>query len=238
MSTYPIVDHEYDVIVVGAGGSGLRAAVGLAEAGLKTACISKVFPTRSHTAAAQGGISAALGNMSEDDWRWHMYDTVKGADWLGDQDAIEYLCKEAPRAVIELEKYGVPFSRTEEGKIYQRPFGGMTANYGNGIAQRTCAAADRTGHAILHTLYGQALKKNTEFFIEYFALDFFDNYLSITVFTLFLIFAGLHLKLGLGEIVEDYIQDERLKGILNKLIMLYAAILPVVGIVSLIIIIL
>ncbi|MBM5786878.1 MAG: succinate dehydrogenase flavoprotein subunit [Pelagibacterales bacterium] len=171
MSTYPIVDHEYDVIVVGAGGSGLRAAVGLAEAGLKTACISKVFPTRSHTAAAQGGISAALGNMSEDDWRWHMYDTVKGADWLGDQDAIEYLCKEAPQAVIELEKYGVPFSRTDEGKIYQRPFGGMTANYGNGIAQRTCAAADRTGHAILHTLYGQALKKNTEFFIEYFALD-------------------------------------------------------------------
>ena len=171
MSSYPIIDHEYDVIVVGAGGSGLRAAVGLAEAGLKTACISKVFPTRSHTAAAQGGISAALGNMSEDDWRWHMYDTVKGADWLGDQDAIEYLCKEAPRAVIELEKYGVPFSRTEEGKIYQRPFGGMTANYGNGIAQRTCAAADRTGHAILHTLYGQALKKNTEFFIEYFALD-------------------------------------------------------------------
>ena len=171
MSTYPIIDHEYDVIVVGAGGSGLRAAVGLADAGLKTACISKVFPTRSHTAAAQGGISAALGNMSEDDWRWHMYDTVKGADWLGDQDAIEYLCKEAPRAVIELEKYGVPFSRTEEGKIYQRPFGGMTANYGNGIAQRTCAAADRTGHAILHTLYGQALKKNTEFFIEYFALD-------------------------------------------------------------------
>jgi succinate dehydrogenase / fumarate reductase flavoprotein subunit len=171
MNTYPIVDHEYDVIVVGAGGSGLRAAVGLAEAGLKTACISKVFPTRSHTAAAQGGISAALGNMSEDDWRWHMYDTVKGADWLGDQDAIEYLCKEAPQAVIELEKYGVPFSRTDEGKIYQRPFGGMTANYGNGIAQRTCAAADRTGHAILHTLYGQALKKNTEFFIEYFALD-------------------------------------------------------------------
>lgn len=171
MSSYPIIEHEYDVIVVGAGGSGLRAAVGLTEAGLKTACISKVFPTRSHTAAAQGGISAALGNMSEDDWRWHMYDTVKGADWLGDQDAIEYLCKEAPRAVIELEKYGVPFSRTEEGKIYQRPFGGMTANYGNGIAQRTCAAADRTGHAILHTLYGQALKRNTEFFIEYFALD-------------------------------------------------------------------
>ena len=171
MSKYEIIDHEYDAIVVGAGGSGLRAAVGLSEAGLKTACISKVFPTRSHTAAAQGGISAALGNMGEDDWRWHMYDTVKGADWLGDQDAIEFLCKEAPQAVVELEKYGVPFSRTEEGKIYQRPFGGMTKNYGNGVIQRTCAAADRTGHAILHTLYGQALKKNTEFFIEYFALD-------------------------------------------------------------------
>ncbi|MDB2693745.1 succinate dehydrogenase flavoprotein subunit, partial [Candidatus Pelagibacter bacterium] len=159
------------VIVLGAGGSGLRAAVGLSEAGLKTACISKVFPTRSHTSAAQGGISASLGNMGEDDWRWHMYDTVKGADWLGDQDSIEYLCKEAPAAVIELEKYGVPFSRTDDGKIYQRPFGGMTKNYGNGIVQRTCAAADRTGHAILHTLYGQALKHNTEFFIEYFALD-------------------------------------------------------------------
>ena len=171
MSTYKIIDHEYDAIVVGAGGSGLRAAVGLSEAGLKTACISKVFPTRSHTAAAQGGISAALGNMGEDDWRWHMYDTVKGADWLGDQDAIEFLCKEAPQAVVELEKYGVPFSRTEEGKVYQRPFGGMTKNYGNGVVQRTCAAADRTGHAILHTLYGQALKRNTEFFIEYFALD-------------------------------------------------------------------
>ena len=171
MSKYEIIDHEYDAIVVGAGGSGLRAAVGLSEAGLKTACISKVFPTRSHTAAAQGGISAALGNMGEDDWRWHMYDTVKGADWLGDQDSIEFLCKEAPKAVIELEKYGVAFSRTEEGKIYQRPFGGMTKNYGNGVIQRTCAAADRTGHAILHTLYGQALKKNTEFFIEYFALD-------------------------------------------------------------------
>ena len=171
MSTYKIIDHEYDAIVVGAGGSGLRAAVGLSEAGLKTACISKVFPTRSHTAAAQGGISAALGNMGEDDWRWHMYDTVKGADWLGDQDAIEFLCKEAPQAVVELEKYGVPFSRTEEAKIYQRPFGGMTKNYGNGVVQRTCAAADRTGHAILHTLYGQALKRNTEFFIEYFALD-------------------------------------------------------------------
>ncbi|MDB9930723.1 succinate dehydrogenase flavoprotein subunit [Candidatus Pelagibacter sp.] len=171
MGSYKIIDHEYDVIVLGAGGSGLRAAVGLSEAGLKTACISKVFPTRSHTSAAQGGISASLGNMGEDDWRWHMYDTVKGADWLGDQDSIEYLCKEAPAAVIELEKYGVPFSRTDDGKIYQRPFGGMTKNYGNGIVQRTCAAADRTGHAILHTLYGQALKHNTEFFIEYFALD-------------------------------------------------------------------
>ena len=171
MSAYKIIDHEYDVVVLGAGGSGLRAAVGLSEVGLKTACISKVFPTRSHTSAAQGGISAALGNMGEDDWRWHMYDTVKGSDWLGDQDAIEYLCKEAPRAVVELERYGVPFSRTDDGKIYQRPFGGMTKNYGNGTAQRTCAAADRTGHAILHTLYGQALKHNTEFFIEYFALD-------------------------------------------------------------------
>ena len=171
MRTYKIIDHEYDAIVLGAGGSGLRAAVGLSESGLKTACISKVFPTRSHTSAAQGGISAALGNMGEDDWRWHMYDTVKGSDWLGDQDAIEYLCKEAPRAVVELERYGVPFSRTEDGKIYQRPFGGMTKDYGNGTAQRTCAAADRTGHAILHTLYGQALKCNTEFFIEYFALD-------------------------------------------------------------------
>jgi len=171
MSSYKIIDHEYDVVVLGAGGSGLRAAVGLSEAGLKTACISKVFPTRSHTSAAQGGITAALGNMGEDDWRWHMYDTVKGADWLGDQDCIEYLCKEAPRAVIELERYGVPFSRTEDGKIYQRRFGGMTKNYGKGTAQRTCAAADRTGHAILHTLYGQALKHNTEFFIEYFALD-------------------------------------------------------------------
>ena len=171
MKSYKIIDHEYDVVVLGAGGSGLRAAVGLSEAGLKTACISKVFPTRSHTSAAQGGISAALGNMGEDDWRWHMYDTVKGADWLGDQDCIEYLCKEAPRAVLELEKYGVPFSRTDDGKIYQRPFGGMTKNYGNEPVQRTCAAADRTGHAILHTLYGQALKQQTEFFIEYFALD-------------------------------------------------------------------
>ncbi len=171
MSAYKIIDHEYDVLVVGSGGAGLRAAVGLSEFGLKTACISKVFPTRSHTSAAQGGISAALGNAGEDDWRWHMYDTVKGSDWLGDQDCIEYLCKEAPNAVIELEHYGVPFSRTKEGKIYQRAFGGMTKNYGNTPIKRTCAAADRTGHAILHTLYGQALKHKTNFFIEYFVLD-------------------------------------------------------------------
>ncbi len=168
---YPIEDHVYDVVVVGAGGAGLRAAVGAAQAGLRTACITKVFPTRSHTVAAQGGISASLGNMGPDDWRWHMYDTVKGSDWLGDQDAIEYLCKNAPAAVYELEHWGVPFSRTEEGKIYQRPFGGMTTDYGKGIAQRTCAAADRTGHAILHTLYGGALKHRTEFFIEFFAID-------------------------------------------------------------------
>ncbi|MBL4618511.1 MAG: FAD-binding protein, partial [Marinicaulis sp.] len=153
MQSYKIIDHEYDVVVVGAGGSGLRATLGAAQAGLKTACVTKVFPTRSHTVAAQGGISASLGNMSEDDWRWHMYDTVKGSDWLGDQDAIEYLCKHAPAAVYELEHWGVPFSRTEEGKIYQRAFGGMTKNYGEGQVQRTCAAADRTGHAILHTLY-------------------------------------------------------------------------------------
>jgi hypothetical protein len=168
---YPITDHTFDVLVVGAGGSGLRASVGCAQAGLRTACISKVFPTRSHTVAAQGGISASLGNMGPDDWRWHMYDTVKGADWLGDQDAIEYLCRQAPAAVYELDHWGVPFSRTEEGKIYQRPFGGMTTDYGKGIAQRTCAAADRTGHAILHTLYGQALKAKCQFFIEYFAID-------------------------------------------------------------------
>ncbi|MBT4110197.1 MAG: succinate dehydrogenase flavoprotein subunit [Pelagibacterales bacterium] len=169
---YNIIDHVYDVVVVGAGGAGLRATLGLAEKGLKTACLTKVFPTRSHTVAAQGGISAALGNMGEDNWRWHMYDTVKGSDWLGDQDAIEYMCKEAGAAVIELEKYGVPFSRTEEGKIYQRPFGGMTTEFGDGPqAHRTCSAADRTGHAILHTLYQQALKNNAEFFIEYFALD-------------------------------------------------------------------
>ena len=169
---YNIVDHEYDVVVVGAGGAGLRATLGLAEKGLKTACITKVFPTRSHTVAAQGGISAALGNMGKDDWRWHMYDTVKGSDWLGDQDNIEYMCKEASAAVIELEHYGVPFSRTEEGKIYQRPFGGMTTEFGDGAqAHRTCSAADRTGHAILHTLYQQTIKNNAEFFIEYFALD-------------------------------------------------------------------
>jgi succinate dehydrogenase / fumarate reductase, flavoprotein subunit len=171
VSAYKIIEHKYDVVVVGAGGAGLRATFGMAEQGLTTACITKVFPTRSHTVAAQGGMSAALGNMGPDDWRWHMYDTVKGSDWLGDQDAIEYMCREALPAVIELEHYGVPFSRTEDGKIYQRPFGGMTTNYGEGIAQRTCAAADRTGHAILHTLYQQSLKHHAEFFIEYFALD-------------------------------------------------------------------
>jgi succinate dehydrogenase / fumarate reductase flavoprotein subunit len=172
MSTaYPIIDHEYDVVVIGGGGAGLRAVMGMAEKGLKVACLTKVFPTRSHTVAAQGGISAALGNMGEDDWRFHMYDTIKGSDWLGDQDAIEYMCREAIPAIIELEHFGVPFSRTAEGKIYQRAFGGMTTHYGKGTAQRTCAAADRTGHAILHTLYQQALKHKAEFFIEYFALD-------------------------------------------------------------------
>jgi succinate dehydrogenase / fumarate reductase flavoprotein subunit len=159
------------VLVVGAGGAGLRATLGLAEAGLSTACITKLFPTRSHTVAAQGGISAALGNMGEDDWRWHMYDTVKGSDWLGDQDAIEFMCKEAPAAIIELEHYGVPFSRTEQGRIYQRPFGGMTTHFGKGIAQRTCAAADRTGHAMLHTLYQQSIRHSATFFVEYFAID-------------------------------------------------------------------
>ncbi len=171
IGSYQFVDHNYDVVVVGAGGAGLRATFGAAFENLSTACITKVFPTRSHTVAAQGGISAALGNMSEDDWRWHMYDTVKGSDWLGDQDAIEYLCREAPDAVIELEHYGVPFSRTEDGRIYQRAFGGMTTHFGEGQAMRTCAAADRTGHAILHTLYQQALKHRAEFYIEYFALD-------------------------------------------------------------------
>jgi len=171
VSTYELIDHSYDVVVVGAGGAGLRATLGLAESGLSTACISKLFPTRSHTVAAQGGISAALGNMGEDDWRWHMYDTVKGSDWLGDQDAIEFMCKEAPAAVIELEQYGLPFSRTEQGLIYQRPFGGMTTHFGKGIAQRTCAAADRTGHAMLHTLYQQSVRHAATFFIEYFAID-------------------------------------------------------------------
>src|SRR5512138_1793292 len=168
---YEFIDHSYDVVVVGAGGAGLRATLGLAEQGLSTACVTKVFPTRSHTVAAQGGISAALGNMGEDDWRWHMYDTIKGSDWLGDQDAIEYMCKMAPAAVIELEHYGVPFSRTEDGRIYQRPFGGMTTHFGEGTAQRTCAAADRTGHAMLHTLYQQSLKHDAEFYVEYFAID-------------------------------------------------------------------
>ena len=171
MSAYEYIDHTYDVVVVGAGGAGLRATLGLAEAGLSTACISKLFPTRSHTVAAQGGISASLGNMGEDDWRWHMYDTVKGSDWLGDQDAIELMCKEAPAAVIELEHYGMPFSRTEKGLIYQRPFGGMTTHYGKGTAQRTCAAADRTGHAMLHTLYQQSIKHSATFFVEFFAID-------------------------------------------------------------------
>ncbi len=172
MAAYPYEVHEYDVVVVGAGGAGLRATLGMAEQGLRTACVTKVFPTRSHTVAAQGGIAASLGNMGPDSWQWHMYDTVKGSDWLGDTDAMEYLAREAPKAVYELEHYGVPFSRTEEGKIYQRPFGGHTTEYGEGPpVQRTCAAADRTGHAILHTLYGQSLKNNAEFFIEYFAID-------------------------------------------------------------------
>ena len=172
MTAYPYEVHDYDVVVVGAGGAGLRATLGMAEQGLRTACVTKVFPTRSHTVAAQGGIAASLGNMGPDSWQWHMYDTVKGSDWLGDTDAMEYLAREAPKAVYELEHYGVPFSRTEEGKIYQRPFGGHTTEFGEGPpVQRTCAAADRTGHAILHTLYGQSLKNNAEFFIEYFALD-------------------------------------------------------------------
>jgi succinate dehydrogenase / fumarate reductase flavoprotein subunit len=170
-NAYQIIDHNYDVIVVGAGGAGLRATLGMGAAGFKTACISKVYPTRSHTVAAQGGISAALGNLDPDDWRYHMYDTVKGSDWLGDQDAIEYMCRNAIDAVIELEHFGVPFSRTPEGKIYQRPFGGHTLEYGKAMARRACAAADRTGHAILHTLYQQCLKHKAEFFNEYFALD-------------------------------------------------------------------
>jgi len=171
MAAYKFIDHKFDVVVVGAGGSGLRAALGCAAAGLRTACVTKVFPTRSHTVAAQGGVAASLGNMGEDNWRWHMYDTVKGSDWLGDQDSIEYLCRNAPEAVYEMEHFGMPFSRTDEGKIYQRAFGGMTSNYGEGLVQRTCAAADRTGHAMLHTLYGQCVKHEVNFFIEYFALD-------------------------------------------------------------------
>ncbi|OAO17580.1 Succinate dehydrogenase flavoprotein subunit, partial [Blastocystis sp. ATCC 50177/Nand II] len=175
-TAYPIVDHEYDCVVVGAGGAGLRAAMGLSEHGFKTAVITKLFPTRSHTVAAQGGVNAALGNMHEDDWRWHFYDTVKGSDWLGDQDAIHYMCREAPRAVRELEAYGLPFSRCENGKIYQRAFGGQTKNYGEGgQAYRTAAAADRTGHAMLHTLYGRSLAYNTSYFIEYHALDLIMN---------------------------------------------------------------
>ena len=171
-AAYPIIDHDFDVVVIGAGGAGLRAIVGCSEAGLRTAAISKVFPTRSHTVAAQGGIAASLGNMGPDNWKWHMYDTVKGSDWLGDQDSIEYMCRNAPAAVYELEHWGVPFSRTQDGRIYQRPFGGMTTDFGKGPpAQRTCAAADRTGHAMLHTLYGQALRHAAEFFVEYFAID-------------------------------------------------------------------
>ena len=169
---YTIVDHTYDALVIGAGGSGLRAAMGLSEAGFKTACVSKLFPTRSHTVAAQGGINAALGNMGPDDWRWHMYDTVKGSDWLGDQDAIHYMCREAPKAVLELEEFGLPFSRTEEGKIYQRAFGGQSLDFGKGGQAHRCAcAADRTGHAMLHTLYGRSLAFDTTYFIEYFAMD-------------------------------------------------------------------
>ncbi len=172
MSAYEVIEHNYDVVVVGAGGAGLRATLGMAEQGLRTACVTKVFPTRSHTVAAQGGVAASLGNMGEDHWQWHMYDTVKGSDWLGDNDTIEYVTREAPRAVYELEHYGVPFSRTEDGRIYQRPFGGHTTEYGEGVpVSRACAAADRTGHAMLHTLYGQSLKHNAEFYIEYFALD-------------------------------------------------------------------
>jgi len=197
MEAYKVQQHKYDVIVVGAGGAGLRATFGLAEKGLKAACITKVFPTRSHTVAAQGGISAALGNMGEDDWRFHFYDTIKGSDWLGDQDAIEYMCREAIPAIIELEHYGVPFSRTEEGKIYQRPFGGMTTHYGQGTAQRTCAAADRTGHAILHTLYQQALAHDATFFVEYFAIDLvFEDGKCVGVLALDMNEGTLHLFRG------------------------------------------
>lgn len=169
---YTVVDHTFDAVVVGAGGAGLRAAFGLANEGFKTACITKLFPTRSHTVAAQGGINAALGNMEKDDWRYHMYDTVKGSDWLGDQDAIHYMCEEAPKSVIELENYGMPFSRLENGKIYQRAFGGQSIDYGRGgQAHRCCAVADRTGHSLLHTLYGRSLRYDTTYFVEYFAMD-------------------------------------------------------------------
>ncbi|HEY3487918.1 MAG TPA: succinate dehydrogenase flavoprotein subunit [Gammaproteobacteria bacterium] len=197
-SAYKPVEHQYDVVVVGAGGAGLRAAMGIAAKGLSVACVSKVFPTRSHTVAAQGGVSAALGNMGPDDWRWHMYDTVKGSDWLGDQDAIEYMCREAVPAIIELEHYGVPFSRTEDGKIYQRPFGGMTTHFGQGTAQRTCAAADRTGHAILHTLYTQALRFKAQFFTEYFAIDLLMDNEGVCrgVLTWDLTNGGMHLFRG------------------------------------------
>src|SRR3989338_1645518 len=189
LKDYVIVDHSYDCVVVGAGGAGLRAALGLTKNGFKTACISKLFPTRSHTVAAQGGINAALGNMTEDDWRWHAYDTVKGSDWLGDQDAIHYMCREAPQTVIELEHYGVPFSRTEDGKIYQRAFGGQSLKYGKGgQAIRCAAAADRTGHALLHTLYGQALRHNCEFFVEYFAMDLIMDDQGVYVFLLLFLF--------------------------------------------------
>src|SRR6516165_261651 len=176
-SAYPLTDHTYDVVIVGAGGAGLRASLGAVEAGLRTACITKVFPTRSHTVAAKGGIAASLGNQGPDNWRWHMYDTVKGSDWLGDQDAIEYLCRNAPEAVYELEHYGMPFSRSDDGKIYQRPFGGHHTDYGKGPAvRRSCATADRTGHAMLHTLYGQSVRRGARFFVEYFALDLiFDD---------------------------------------------------------------
>ena len=192
-ASYSFNDHTFDVVVVGAGGAGLRATLGCVERGLKTANITKVFPTRSHTVAAQGGVAASLGNMGPDDWRWHMYDTVKGSDWLGDQDAIEYLCRHAPDAVYELEHFGVPFSRTEDGKIYQRPFGGMTTNFGEGIAQRTCAAADRTGHAMLHTLYGQSVRHQAQFFIEYFAIDLImDNGRCVGVVALDMATGELH----------------------------------------------
>ncbi len=203
MPAYNIIEHKYDMVVVGAGGAGLRATFGLAHKGLRTACITKVFPTRSHTVAAQGGISAALGNMGPDDWRFHFYDTIKGSDWLGDQDAIEYMCREAIPAIIELEHQGVPFSRTEEGKIYQRPFGGMTTEYGKGIAQRTCAAADRTGHAILHTLYQQSLKHEAEFFVEYFALDLVmdDDGVCRGVLALDMSEGTLHLFRGHGTVL-------------------------------------